>query len=94
MPAAFRATPSAERYVLQADALRRRQLGGALLYGSGRSWRRRQRVWPAVVAGLVVVAIVLGGITVAGAFQRQRELDRQEKLQQETGGRTAPGGGF
>ncbi|WP_328600981.1 hypothetical protein [Actinomadura physcomitrii] len=66
--------------MLQADALRRRQLNGALLYGSGRSWRRRQRIWPAVVAGAVVLAVIVGALTLAAAFQRQRELNREQEL--------------
>ncbi|WUH98884.1 hypothetical protein OHR68_36135 [Spirillospora sp. NBC_00431] len=93
MPAAFHTTPTAERYLLQADALRRRQLNGALLYGSGRSWRRRQRIWPAVLAGLVLVALVIGGIRVAEAFENQRELNRQQELENKVGG-TSSGGGF
>ena len=81
VPEAFHATPNAERYVLQADALRRQQLRAALLYGSSRYWRRRQRVWPAVVAGAILTAVVSGGIVVAGAFEKQQAIN-EERFQQ------------
>ncbi|MEY9214358.1 hypothetical protein NI17_020205 [Thermobifida halotolerans] len=81
VPEAFHATPNAERYVLQADALRRQQLRAALLYGSSRYWRRRQRVWPAVIAGAILVAVVSGGIVVAGAFEKQQAIN-EERFQQ------------
>lgn len=66
---ALHSTPNAERYVLEADAMRRRQLRSALLHGSGRNWREGRRVWPAVVAGLIVVAVILAGLSVAQALK-------------------------
>ncbi|GAB4011396.1 hypothetical protein [Nocardioides ultimimeridianus] len=66
---ALRSTPNAERYVLEADAMRRRQLRSALLHGSARNWRENRRAWPAVVAGLIVVAVILAGLSVAQALR-------------------------
>lgn len=71
-PAPFGSTPNPERYLLEADSLRRRQLRSALLHGSRRTWRDRRRIWPAVLAGLVVVAVIAAAIAVAGAFERQQ----------------------
>ncbi|CAM4036439.1 hypothetical protein GCM10009799_22550 [Nocardiopsis rhodophaea] len=79
VPEAFQFTPNAEQYVLQADALRRRQLRAALLYGSSRYWRRRQRVWPAVIGGVILVAIICGGISVASAFHKQQEINKERE---------------
>jgi len=76
-PAPFLRTPNAERYLLEADSLRRRQLRSALLHGSARTWRDRRRIWPAVVAGLVVVAVIAAGIAVYGAFRQQQEQQRE-----------------
>lgn len=59
MPPNASTTPNAEKYLLEADALRRRQLVSALLHGSARSWREHRRIWPGVVAGIVVVAVVV-----------------------------------
>ncbi len=77
----FARTPNAEKYLLESDNLRRRQLRSALLHGSSRVWRERQRVWPAVVGGVVVVAVIVAAIAVLGAFQRQREINDEEKRQ-------------
>ncbi|MBE3000915.1 hypothetical protein IDM40_19785 [Nocardiopsis sp. HNM0947] len=77
MPEAFRVTSNAEKYVLEADALRRRQLRSALLYGSSRFWRRKQRVWPAVVFGVIIVAVVCAVIALIGAFERQQEVNEE-----------------
>ncbi|MDS1270153.1 hypothetical protein RIF23_07585 [Lipingzhangella sp. LS1_29] len=77
VPEAFHYTPNAEQYVLQADALRRRQLRAALLYGSSRYWRRRQRVWPAVICGVVLIGVICGGIAVAGAFEAQQDINEE-----------------
>lgn len=77
LPAAFQSTPDTERYVLQADALRRRQLRAAILYGSSRYWRVRQRVWPSVVIGFIVASVLAAAIVVFGAFQAQRELNEE-----------------
>lgn len=60
--------PHAERYVLEADALRRRQLRSALLHGSRRTWREHRRVWPAVVVGIVVIAVVLAAMAIQWAL--------------------------
>ncbi|WP_026120511.1 hypothetical protein [Nocardiopsis potens] len=86
MPEAFHFTPNAEQYVLQADALRRRQLRAALLYGSSRYWRRRQAVWPALVGGAILVALICGGITVHAAFEKQQVINEQRN----GGGQTGP----
>ncbi|WP_393916393.1 hypothetical protein [Halostreptopolyspora alba] len=91
MPEAFRFTPNAEQYLLQADALRRRQLRAALLYGSSRYWRRRQRVWPAVIGGVILIAIICGGIAVAAAFEMQQEVNEERGIGRFPG--TGGGGG-
>ena len=59
MPPGAGTTPNAEKYLLEADALRRRQLVSALLHGSRRTWREQRRIWPAIVAGIVVVAVIV-----------------------------------
>ncbi|WP_236700551.1 hypothetical protein [Allosalinactinospora lopnorensis] len=89
VPEAFRFTPNAEQYLLQADALRRRQLRAALLYGSSRYWRRRQRVWPAVIGGVILIAIICGGIAVASAFEKQQQINEERQ----TGRNLGPGTG-
>jgi hypothetical protein len=66
MPPRSSPTPNAEKYLLEADALRRRQLVSALLHGSRRTWREQRRIWPGVVAGLVVVAVI---VAVLGVLQ-------------------------
>ncbi|MDQ3733493.1 MAG: hypothetical protein M3400_05745 [Actinomycetota bacterium] len=70
-----------ERVVLDAAALRRRQLCVAFLHGSARSWRVRRRIWPAAVAGLLIVAIAAAALAVAAAFTRQQELDSSRENQ-------------
>jgi hypothetical protein len=75
----FVATPNAERYLIESDNLRRRQLRTALLHGSGRTWRESRRLWPAVLVGLVAVAIVVASIAVHGAFQRQQRIAEEER---------------
>ncbi|UPK72938.1 hypothetical protein MU582_10795 [Nocardioidaceae bacterium SCSIO 66511] len=72
-------TPNAEKYVLAADAMRRRQLRSALLHGSRRTWREHPRVWPAIVVGVIAVAVVVAAIAVVGAFQKQQEKEKQEE---------------
>lgn len=92
-PEPFVSTPNAERYLLQADGLRRRQLRSALLHGSSRTWRDRQRVWPAVIAGVVAAAVVTAAIAVHGAFQSHQRQQQEQEQQVELpmpGGRTAP----
>lgn len=86
VPEAFHFTPNAEQYVLQADALRRRQLRAAILYGSSRYWRRRQAVWPAVIGGLILIALICGGIAVHAAFQKQQEINEERR----NGGQSGP----
>ena len=66
-------TPNAEKYVLEADAMRRRQLRSALLHGSSRTWREHRRVWPAVVIGVVIVAVVIAAMAVVEAYNRYQE---------------------
>jgi hypothetical protein len=78
-PAPFVSTPNAERYLLEADTLRRRQLRSALLHGSSRTWRDRRRIWPAVVAGIIVVAVIAAAIAVHGAFEQQRRQPGQDQ---------------
>lgn len=68
-----------ERELLEAAALRRRQLCVAFLHGSARSWRVRRRIWPAALAGLLIVAIVVAALAVAAAFARQQEIDDQQQ---------------
>lgn len=80
-PAPFVRTPNAERYLLEADNLRRRQLRSALLHGSSRTWRDRRRLWPAAIAGVILVAVISAAIAVYGAFQAQQE--NQERREQE-----------
>ncbi|WP_304452339.1 hypothetical protein [Nocardiopsis sp. YSL2] len=77
LPEAFHYTPDEEKYVLEADALRHRQLRSALLYGSSRYWRRRQRVWPSVIGGAILIALICGVIALIGAFGRQQEVNEE-----------------
>lgn len=85
---ALQNTPNAERYLLEADVMRRRQLRSALLHGSRRTWREHRRVWPAVVVGLIVVAVIVAGLAVRDAFQATQENQREQ--QQEMEERRAP----
>jgi hypothetical protein len=80
-PLVMRRTGQSERYVLQAAALRRRQLRAAVLYGSARSWRQRQPLWPAALIGAVVVALIVAAIAVAGAFERQQQREAEEEAE-------------
>jgi len=73
-------TPNAERYVLEADAMRRRQLRSALLHGSTRTWREHRRVWPGVVAGIIVAAVIVAAMGVTGAFRQEQENEEQERV--------------
>ncbi|GAA1665840.1 hypothetical protein GCM10009830_09300 [Glycomyces endophyticus] len=82
-PMVMRRTGQSERYVLQAAALRRRQLRAAVLYGSARSWRQRQPLWPAALIGAVAVALIVAGIAVAGAFEKQRQREAEEAAERD-----------
>ncbi len=77
MPPNASNTPNAERYLLEADALRRRQLRSALLHGSSRTWREHRRIWPGIVAGIVVVAVILATFAVMKAFHKTEENQQQ-----------------
>jgi flagellar biosynthesis/type III secretory pathway M-ring protein FliF/YscJ len=76
-------TPNAERYVLEADAMRRRQLRSALLHGSQRNWRDHVRTWPAVVVGIIVVGVIVAGLAVTAAFQKTNENEKRQERQQQ-----------
>lgn len=76
-PLVMRRTGQGERYVLQAAALRRRQLRAAVLHGSARSWRQRQSLWPAALIGAIAVALIVAVIAVSGAFERQRQQEAE-----------------
>ena len=78
MPPNAGTTPNAERYLLEADALRRRQLRSALLHGSSRTWREQRRIWPAIVAGVVVVSVILATFVVIKAFQKSEDINDQQ----------------
>lgn len=80
---ALQNTPNAERYLLEADVMRRRQLRSALLHGSRRTWREHRRVWPAVVVGLIVVAVILAGLAVTEAFDATQENQREQEREME-----------
>ncbi|MGH8878884.1 MAG: ABC transporter permease [Stackebrandtia sp.] len=91
VPTVMRRTGQTERYVLQAAALRRRQLRSAFLYGSHRSWRQRQALWPAALAGAIVTALIVAVIAVTGAFEKQQRInDEQQQDQQQSAPTTKP----
>jgi hypothetical protein len=73
--------PNAEKYMLEADVMRRRQLRSALLHGSTRTWREHRRVWPGVVAGVVAVGLIIAIIAVKSAYDKDRENEQAEELQ-------------
>lgn len=81
---AFRHTPNAERYLLEADSLRRRQLRAALLHGTARTWRDRRRTWPAALGGAAVSAVIVAAIAVYGAFEQQKRINEQQERQRNT----------
>ncbi|MCW2841844.1 MAG: hypothetical protein JWR55_3327 [Aeromicrobium sp.] len=87
---AMQNTPNAERYVLEADAMRRRQLRSALLHGSRRTWRDHPRTWPAVVVGIIVVALIIAGLAVTEAFKKTSENEKKQEEQRQTPAATAP----
>jgi len=72
------AVPNAERYVLEADALRRRQLRSALLHGSRRTWREHRRIWPAVVVGILAVALIALAMAMTNAFREDQAANEDE----------------
>lgn len=72
-------TPNAEKYVLQADAMRRRQLRSALLHGSRRTWREHPRVWPAIVVGVIAAAVVVAAIAVVDAYQKSEKQKEEDE---------------
>lgn len=78
-PPPMAGTPNAEKYVLEADAMRRRQLRSALLHGSRRTWREHRRVWPAVVVGVIAVAVVVAAIAVIDAYQKSKEQQEEQE---------------
>lgn len=80
-PMVMRRTGQSERYVLQAAALRRRQLRAAVLYGSARSWRQRQPLWPAALVGAIAIALIVAAIAVANAFEKQKQRDAEEEAE-------------
>ena len=80
---AMRRSGNSERYILQAAALRRRQLRSAFLHGSSRSWRQRQALWPAALAGVILVAVIVAAVAVTGAFKRQQQINQQEQQRQQ-----------
>lgn len=90
MTPAMRNTPNAERYVLEADAMRRRQLRSALLHGSRRTWREHKRIWPAVVVGLIVVAVIIAAMAVGQAFKKTQENEKKQQKQQQRPPASAP----
>lgn len=87
---AMQNTPNAERYVLEADAMRRRQLRSALLHGSRRTWREHTRIWPAVVVGIIVVAVVIAGLAVTEAFKKTEENEKKQERERDRPPASAP----
>ena len=79
VPTVMHRSGQTEQYVLQAAALRRRQLRSAFLYGSQRSWRQRQALWPAALTGVIVVAVIVAVIAVTGAFEKQKRINEKEQ---------------
>jgi hypothetical protein len=88
MPPGASTTPNAEKYLLEADALRRRQLVSALLHGSRRTWREQRRIWPAIVAGIVVVAVI---VAVFGVLRAVKSADTGMPSVRTHGGISASG---
>jgi hypothetical protein len=89
VPPAFVSSPNAERHLLEADALRRRQLGSAFLHGSGRTWRDRRAVWPFAALGVAVVTLVIIAFAVTGAFKSQQCEMNKAALKQASPSATA-----
>ena len=62
--------PHADRTLLALHTLTGRQLTTAFLHGSSRSWRDRQRIWPAVLFATTILALLLAGESVLTAVNR------------------------
>jgi hypothetical protein len=89
MPRAFLAEGNAERHLMEADTLRRRQLSAAMLHGTGQGWRQRRRAWVAVLVGLAAVALVISVIAVINAFNRQARINLEQQPGRPSAGPTA-----
>jgi hypothetical protein len=74
--------PNAEKYMLEADVMRRRQLRSALLHGSTRTWREHRKVWPGVVAGLVAGGLIIAVLAVKTAYDKDKESKQDAALQE------------
>lgn len=74
--------PNAEKYMLEADVMRRRQLRSALLHGSTRTWREHRKVWPGVVAGLVAGGLIVAVLAVKTAYDKDKESEQDAALQE------------
>jgi hypothetical protein len=72
--------PNAEKYMLEADVMRRRQLRSALLHGSTRTWREHRKVWPGVVAGLVAGGLIIAVLAVKTAYDKDKESEQDAAL--------------
>ena len=74
--------PNAEKYLLEADHLRRQQLSSALLHGSDRTWRERRRSWPAAVGGIIAIVVIVAVVAIVGAYQRQQRIADEKAREQ------------
>lgn len=74
--------PNAEKYMLEADVMRRRQLRSALLHGSHRTWREHRKVWPAVIAGVVATGLIIAVTAVKSAYDKDKENTQADELRQ------------
>ncbi len=71
--------PQADRHLLALHALRQRQIRTSFLHGRHRTWRDRRRIWPAVMIALALVALLVAGTSVVAAFQRQQQVEAEQK---------------
>ena len=67
--------PNADQHLLALHVLTGRQLRSTFLHGAGRTWRERRRIWPAVLVAAAIVALLIAGVSVVAAFDRQQRLD-------------------